>query len=487
MNDDDKVAAQVSHALSLASEEDSTRALQDIAIDCVRSLEPRASFERTGYFNHTVVPDFEVSWKDSTTRARPVYVRMSRDLDSFRHMIPEIRRREAIVVDLAPAHAFGKQTEVGHLAVQRDQLVLDPPAARNLSAPAGRQSFAGLLAPAMARGGRGLLDAEQARERLSSFSEGFDSAARGEPDETKRLAESLDEILDSVRRASVQNVLQAIWAVGTGGQTPFPGQSEVSSGIGDSELKWLLTLDDLSDETLWHRIGTTTNLEQLARVAPDNYSVALASLVATSAHLLAAKAAGVTARPDELDQEPGSHGWFAIGGCIALDASATRVFFGPSVEVVRKRLGATHSLVELEDLAKSRASKRFTSVNLKSAKFDFRVQGRRDRDVPSVAGIEELLDELRDDTVVETATLAIPGGGSLNLDFAARTASVVANTRATIADYFDAAIEILGAEDAEFVAFADGLAQKIAVALDVQRELDLSLESGNGSPASDDQ
>lgn len=476
---EETVTTQVSHALALASEHDSTHVLQDIAIECVLALEPRATFERTGYFNHTVVPDFSVSWKDSATRARPVYVRMSRDLGSFRHMIPEVHRREALVVDLMPAPGFGEQEDIRRLATERDQLVLDPPAAKNLSAQLGKASFAGLLAPAMARGGRGLLDADRAKKRIAGFSKGFESAERGLPAETRQLADSLDEILDGVRRASVQNVLQAIWAVGAGGQEPFPGQAEVSSGIGDSELKWLLTLDDLADEALWHRIGTTTNLEQLARVAPDNYSAALGSLVRSGAHLLASKAAGVTSRPDELEQDPAAQGWFALGGCLAFDASATRAFFGPSVDTVRQRLGTSHDLVKLEDLAKSRASKHFTSVNVKSAKFDFRVQGRKDRDVPSVAGIEELLDELRDDTVVETATLAIPGGGSLNLDFASRSASVVANTRATIADYFDAAIEILGADDEAFVAVAAGLAGEIASAFDVQRELELSPGAGS--------
>jgi hypothetical protein len=65
--------------------------------------------------------------------------------------------------------------------------------------------------------------------------------------------------------------LQAVW-IGSGGRADlFPdNQIELSAGVDDDALEFLLDLEPIRDYDFWRRIGRTASVAQIGKLSPQH-------------------------------------------------------------------------------------------------------------------------------------------------------------------------------------------------------------------------
>ena len=67
---------RIREASQIYDMDDFVGAVQSATIDALVSVDPSVVIERTGYFNHSAIPDFMLSWA-GTGLARPLFIRNS--------------------------------------------------------------------------------------------------------------------------------------------------------------------------------------------------------------------------------------------------------------------------------------------------------------------------------------------------------------------------------------------------------------------------
>lgn len=279
----ESLAAAVEAAQSIVNVDDYISAVKSAVRAKVEDLDPAASVKNTGYFNHSAIPDFVVSWSGDKGRDRPLYVRRSfNEIRSF-HDVENLAATEPVILALKEdsrtsvhldeevASRVGEgdiRTSISN-AAQRDVLVTDGVALDTLATSANETDESpinDMLASRVIRSGRGLIDSSQA-ERLMTVA-GQNSA---------ELETSFSEEAVSALRDAVEVVAAAV------DPQIEPPRKTGHFTVDEARrlLPWLLGSGPVRrDPEFWRSIGSRLTLKTLEAIHEDLADLDLSPLLA---------------------------------------------------------------------------------------------------------------------------------------------------------------------------------------------------------------
>jgi hypothetical protein len=115
--------------------------------------------------------------------------------------------------------------------------------------------------------------------------------------DTEVATSAISSAFDNVRSSRLNGLLQAVW-IGSGGHaSSFPGRYELSSGLGEDALSYLIQLGHIGDDSFWRRIGRRLSLAALARLRVEHPSENFQKLVSSNLDVLQAKSCLVLPTP----------------------------------------------------------------------------------------------------------------------------------------------------------------------------------------------
>ena len=243
----------------------------------LRELDTATTVHSTDYFNHSFVPDFQLSWDDKAIPDRDVYLRLDNSAEFVQADIELMGENRPIFIGLSPleerdAIVLGEADE----GRQSRTLVTDPLAVEDL-APVDGAAFARVLPSAFLKGGRGVVREPEAEQLERSAQSLFDGARRHSPGEITSSSSTLATHLQETQHSSLMNLGRVVWEATGGDPARFPAQTPLT-GVTDEGLAFLLQDGPEDDTSFWRSVGRYLNVERLLRVThgqPPNLQIAV--------------------------------------------------------------------------------------------------------------------------------------------------------------------------------------------------------------------
>lgn len=262
------------------------------------AVDPEVSVGHTEYFNHTFVPDLVVYWgRKPDHTVRHVYLRRRTTDEGIIADVETLGTSRPIFLGLdnPPHHTWSPA--ISEALRSRPQTLVTEPGAFEAFVPSDRGHIEDTLGSAVVRGGRGLLDQDDA-----SDIRGVISTALRAPDEANRqdfvrvLGELSNNLLESYA-ARFRRYLRFVWFLAGGSQDEFPWETDAGSLAPEDLarlLKYLFTLDAIDDDSFWERLAShldlsiftilrdqppNPNLDRLVRAAGQNLVGKYAAIV----------------------------------------------------------------------------------------------------------------------------------------------------------------------------------------------------------------
>ncbi|POH72148.1 hypothetical protein [Arthrobacter glacialis] len=438
-------AQAIVSALGVRSPQDSINAVKSAVIKELETLDRSVSIRDTSYFNHTYAPDLILNWDSSTER--PVYLRFTDNLLELRDGISRLDFENAFVFGLTRPHEDAEGfPELEQSAQENHALITDADGIETLITQRTNDAGVNLLGQALARGGRGLLAQPQALAVASTVSDGFSAALETQSEPTRLAIDAIDQYLDDPQAARMTRVLQAVWEGSDGRLDQFPGPTDLSKGLGDDSLQYILDVVSASDTDFWRRIGrflTTTQLSRLSLNASNEDS--FQNLVNANLDVIPCRAAAVASGPDTLfsvGRKPFL--WSIRRQTLALEGADFTAFVGDLKERVQGKVAAGDVAsvdgIDVETLSRRIEDYELTEVTLKDGGAT--VQFTSNEGVGHDERLSKLAEGLSSNSTVVKAVVPLPEG-QLALNF--RTSVVNAKTTKTplLKDVLAASIPLL--------------------------------------------
>src|SRR6266568_1384439 len=90
----------VSDALAIGPWSESTNAVKRAVINVLGQMDSRVQIEDTHYFNHSIVPDLVLTWPDSDTAERLLFLRLSKEPDLLADDLLHVGHHRPILLPL---------------------------------------------------------------------------------------------------------------------------------------------------------------------------------------------------------------------------------------------------------------------------------------------------------------------------------------------------------------------------------------------------
>lgn len=418
----------------------------------IRAADPAASVRFTDYFNHIAVPDMVLRWPDEA-RERLLFVRPSAnplwledDLSSLTMHRPLIFTLQDLDTDHqarldTDPPAGESMSELSQMASAANAWIAGPSAFEIVSNARKDSPVMGLLGQALVRGGRGVSTGQTVKALTMSTRNAFDDAAENNIEPVVSGVAALEANLDEQQAGRFTRILRAVWEGHGGSEAAFPAVASLGPLTDDDVTYLMTTLADASEE-FWHRVGKNVTSSQLGRLRIDDPSVSLQRFMRANLDSLSAKALRVSSRQVGLGEDETFPRWLVDRGCLAIRGqdwiahiAARKAEELPlidegkplTLEEVRRGVGRGLRVTKVEfgkgDRAVSYESKERGSI------LEDDDLGRLERDVSGM--------------LVEQATLALAGGGTMNVEFATRTAQGPTSSALPLGGLARAAVPLL--------------------------------------------
>lgn len=441
-----ELAAALDHAYEYSEPEERISAIKLAVGRQLERVDHGASVRHTEYFNNSMAPDLVLRWP-SENRERLVFLRPHSSSDWLPDDLEWITSTHPLVITLDSSREradLQRYAEVKQKVYDSDTLVADPQAVGELSERVDDEPAANLIAQAVLRGGRGLIDAESARTAVDDTVEGFHGAERVDLAATRRATLVLSEILQDEQAGRLGRVLQSVWE-GHGGRIEnFPGARNLSGEMTDEDLHFLLVNVPTGSAEFWRRIGRGVKAAQIARLKLDDFSVNLQSLISANSSILLVRGIRVLHEQRMLDEDPWRDRplWTIAKGCISLRGAAWTAYLatGSIQDLPRKTLQDGPSISEL----RTRADRWMISVSNLELDTGDRIiaySSKGDEDVLHDSRLSRITQA--DRARVRRSTIALPGGGRLECDFTSLTASGHTSAVFSLGDVVRSALPLL--------------------------------------------
>ncbi len=441
--------AEILAALGIESPRNSVAAVKDLVIKEFEALDSRTKCKSTEYFNHTFAPDLVLSWpNDATVNDRYVYLRFNDDIAYLTDGLDRLQGVEPIVFGLT-ATPHDEPDEIAHLrttASERRTLVTDPAAVSTFISRRSTTPVLGLLSTALAQGGRGLVDSDDAQRATDIVADGFTGAREVDADATSGAARLISSLLNERQTGRMSRFLQAVW-VGSGGRIDlFPGTQSLVGDITDEALQFLLDFDEINDAEFWQRLGRGVTVKQLCTLHVSDPCINLQHLIRSNIDRLWARACAVVADPARLEEVSDAIPWRWVleRRLLGLRGPDFTAYAAETATEARNAIsGNPGPGLEVEDLRTRAVGTVLNSLRLGDGREALSLNSESDADVVQGERLSTLFAAFGADAKVQEATATLASGQHINLDFRTLTASGVTSTQPLLGDLLVTAVPLL--------------------------------------------
>jgi hypothetical protein len=310
-------SARVTEALRLEDGDEAVRRAKSVVAEELSSLDRRVSLVQTAYFNHSWVPDLVVNWPHlGANTERYVYLRYSLNRRHVAEDVSRLSRSSPIFVELGSDEAGVPAStnddlpieSVEEAAISTNTLLTDTAALQIVSQSPDDAPVVSLLATALLRGGRGLVDTDAASSATADVREGFDGAQALDATRTAKAVATAEKFLQVNESDRLTSFLQAMWLGSGGMSSEFPGAARVLD-LGAEGLQFLMDHDEIEDAGFWTAVGRSVALPDVTALRVEGFSENLQHLVRASLQNLAAKTCKVLDDQPRLDTTLPDYYW----------------------------------------------------------------------------------------------------------------------------------------------------------------------------------
>jgi hypothetical protein len=303
MND---FSAALRDALLVPKSSESLESVRVVVINQLKQLDPEAKIHATGYFNHSWIPDLDLSWKSSED-TRQLFLRFNVRDDAFaedmRFVITD--DGDPVFLDIAQPdlalEGYGEAASVDEKVISHSAaMVTEHKAWGRLGVGVAQDADARTATRQVVRGGRGLVDEEVADRVLTDYSAASELLGPGrvrevDPGQLREVLNRLEVPLSRIARLDLETDLRSRWVEGGRDPELFPNlegwalRERLPSEIADfvlallrggepvPEERWqevveAITADRLGAESRGKHRVTGGKLNDLVRVGADAWT-----------------------------------------------------------------------------------------------------------------------------------------------------------------------------------------------------------------------
>lgn len=473
-----------SDRLYTLSSRDSITQIKAAAIRQFEALDGRLKIHSTEYFNHSFAPDLVLSWRASRVADRYVYMRSSSDRSALAEDVLRLGAQKPIVLGLAPVQAdpmveVGKAQTLNTLARESDTLVTDAAALASVAGARKDRPIAGLFSTALAQAGRGLVDSGDADATTETIAAGFAAAADMGSESVLRALTAVDEHLAAPFASRFNRILQAVW-IGSGGRADlFPqGHIDLTAGVDDEALEFLLDLDPVNDMDFWRRIGRTTTVHQISQLSPRQPNDNLQYLVKANLDHLTARACRIQDQQIRLDETEMPEFWWRIEHrALTLRSYGWTAFIAEKAEDLGGIEGTVTGGVSISDLIERARSTVLVSLQMSDGVFEMDLSSAGRADVARSGHFRAVSSSFGSAATVQRAS-ALVDQKQILCDFMKSSASTVTSSVVLVGELLNISLPLLRAMSEPSRQALQGLLEPQPEPDQLDLGLDLSAGSG---------
>ncbi|MDJ0105957.1 hypothetical protein QM646_06035 [Rhodococcus erythropolis] len=403
------IDAELNAALAVEDWQESISRVKSVVSNSFRTADKSVEVVRTEHFNHSNIPDLVLEWPDrGSSRRRYVYLRPTQDPDQIAEDVSNHAADRPIFIHLselrqveAPTPLAPSMELLSTAARSSQSLVTEISAVTRLSSSTSSPA-ARLLPSSVLRGGRGLIEEDQAASAALNVGVGFDGAMEADREATAQALATIDAVLAPAEATELTSFLEAVWIASGGGATDFPGPNrDLGSKLPASRLKLFLDLIDSESVDFWSKVGESVDLDSFVDLNLVGSQKALQILVSSALPSLQARTCLILPT-ERSDQESDPFLWQVEEGVLSLRG------FGRQAWVANRK--EQFPLASDEDVRPSPTtfSTRAKDANISISTVELSVGDR------SLVYRGESEDNIADDEIIATLDEALGAGSKVN-------------------------------------------------------------------------
>jgi hypothetical protein len=315
---------EILDALGLPGWTESVTSVKTVVRNAIQGMDRTATIEDTGYFNHSFVPDFRLSWA-SGSQPRDVYLRMDTSEAFLLGDLKYLRPDRPLLLGLATL-----ETEEPMAPALQDVgggvMLTEPAAIERLSDARQGAEFGQVVPGALLRGGHGLVDESTASSLSTAASRFFGSARMHEVEPIASAIPVLERHLNESQGERVIRLGRILWEATGGEPTRFPGATDLG-GVDDDGLAIILEEASTQDSSFWREVGRSVSLERLLAL-PIRSGGNFEALVRANADRLFARC--LLVRAGALTLAYGGPAWSNESGGLVLRGADFTAYISPT-------------------------------------------------------------------------------------------------------------------------------------------------------------
>jgi hypothetical protein len=436
--------------MSLDAGHPTVQSIKQTAIRHLEALDPKARLRSTEYFNHTFIPDLVVQWAQDTT-PRFVYLRVSDRLPEFLLDVETVSEQHPIILGMNGIRPDEDETveALAAKATEGDTFVAELEAVGELGDSRRESIYASLVGSSVARGGRGVLLEDDARDVTDSIEAGFSGAQELDEERVSEATQTAQELLSGVHAARINRLLQAVWIGAGGSGTTFPSAVTLSQRLDVESLNFLLELPELEDREFWRRIGRNLDIRTLAALSETQESENFQHLVTANLDALFARTCHIV---DGALNGADGWKWITEAGAFGLRSGDLTAYVAEKAEALDSHPGTRIDGVSVEKLRERSAGRTLTSVTFSDGRDTGDLQSLQGEDILHSEKMTAFTEAWGTQARVHRASALLPLGSTMNLNFQESSASSVTRSLFLLSDLLGHAVPLLrdlGEDEAE--------------------------------------
>jgi hypothetical protein len=441
-------AGAIADALNLSEPRQAVESVKQIVIREISELDRGAVVKSTDYFNHTFAPDLVLHWPRDTAVERSVYLRFTDDVEYLADGLSKIDDAYPFVFGLTPPAADARDLQqLDETASRRNALVTDPTALEAFIHEQTSEPVLSLMSNAVVQGGRGFLDHESISSVTNIIANGFRGAMDLDSGPTGLAVGLVDRVLVGQQAGRMSRLLQSMWISSGGSSASFPGRLDISEGLNELGLEFLLNFELVEDLEFWKRLGRRVTISEIAELEIASPSPNLQRLMQANLDHLWARGCAVVpmdkltifALDDEDEGVDQDFLWVIDNRCLALKGNGFTAYVSEQVEQVRGRVWQVGPGIDVEELRSRAGQVQFNSLKLSDGRDALMFDSD---DVIGDPRLSNLASSFSPSARVHVGQATLESGQNVNLDFRDLVASAVTVSKPLVRDLLEMCVPI---------------------------------------------
>jgi len=382
---------------------ESLRRIKSIAARTLTEADRSARLLATEHFNHSYLPDFIMQWKNRPDRL--VFLRASSYAEEIEEDVVRLADRRPLFLQLSQFRPYDDRPvrsaidSLDRSAGESKSLVTSIPAIGYLDdSPRTGQ----MLSSFVMRGGRGVVEDDEAVSISERVESGFDGAMNSDRASTADAIEAVEGVLDPNATAEFTHLFEAAWISGGARAVDFPGGvTSIGEDLSSDLLRKLLDIVSESMTDFWEQIGNAVTLESFRQLHLVGDQPQLQRIMKNAIRRLRANRSSVR-KTQRADQREDPFIWQVDEGFPSLRGGGYQAWIGTSSPPVPSKDGGQDLYSIDEAVTLSQLSSRAENANLTisdinvsdAADISVRFTSPGDRDVATSALVERVTDSL---------------------------------------------------------------------------------------------